>query len=273
MSLLKDKVVIVTGSTRGIGRAIALRCAQDGATVVIVGKTAEPHPQLEGTVHSVAAEVNALGGTGIPVQCDMRDEAHFNDSIARIGQEYGQIDILVNNASALFVAPVTQTEMKRFDLMFGVNVRGTYSASQACLPFLMKAQNPQILTISPPLNMKPKWFKGMLAYTMSKYGMSMCTLGMAEEFKELGINVNSLWPKTTIATAAIKKNFPPHVLKASRKPEIMSDAAYYILTRARGEMTGQILLDEDVLALAGVIDLSHYAQDPSLPLVPDLYID
>lgn len=273
MMKLKDKVVFITGSSRGIGREIALRCAKEGAKVVIAAKTDQPHPNLEGTIHTVADEVRAAGGIALPLLLDVREEGMVHDAVAKTVAAFGGIDILVNNASAIYLAPTLEMPMKRFDLVFSVNARATFLCSQACIPHLKKSSNPHILTLSPPLNMNPKWFKDHLAYTMSKYGMSMCTLGMAEEFKSAGIAVNSLWPKTTIATAAIAVNFPKEILRASRKPSIMADAAYEILTSDSKTTTGNFFIDEEVLAAHGVKDFSHYALDASVPLFPDLFLN
>lgn len=273
MSNLKDKIIFITGASRGIGREIALRCAGDGAKIVIAAKTDEPHPKLEGTIHSVAEEVRAAGGMALPIMLDIRDEVKIQEAVAKTIAEWGGIDILVNNASAISMTPTLETTMKRFDLMFSVNARGTFMCSKACIPHLKQAKNPHILNLSPPLNMQAKWFKNHLAYTMSKYGMSMCTLGMAEEFKSAGIAVNSLWPKTTIATAAIAFNFPKEILTASRKPSIMADAAYDIFMRNSQTTTGHFFIDEEVLKQAGIKDFSHYALDPNVPLFDDLFVN
>jgi citronellol/citronellal dehydrogenase len=272
MSNLKDKIIFITGASRGIGREIALRAARDGAKIVIAAKTDEPHPKLEGTIHSVAKEVEAAGGIALPLLLDVRDESMVQAAVAKTVEMWGGVDILVNNASAISITPTLETSMKRFDLIFSVNARGTFMCSQACIPHLKKARNPHILNLSPPLNMEPKWFKDHLAYTMSKYGMSMCTLGMAAEFKAAGIAVNSLWPRTTIATAAIEVNFPKEILQASRKPSIMADAAYAILTSNSREVTGNFFIDEDLLKTRGVTDFSHYALDPKVPLFTDLFL-
>lgn len=272
MSNLKDKVIFITGASRGIGREIALRCAKDGAKIVIAAKTDQPHPKLEGTIHSIAKEVEAAGGTALPVMLDVREESMIQEAVTKAVDAFGGIDILVNNASAISLTPTLETAMKRFDLIFAVNVRGTFLCSQACIPHLKKAKNAHILNLSPPLNMQAKWFKDHLAYTMSKYGMSMCTLGMAEEFKSAGIGVNSLWPRTTIVTAAIVYNFPKEILSASRTPDIMSDAAYEILTRDSRKSTGNFFVDEEVLREIGVKDFSKYAIDPKVPLYTDLFL-
>lgn len=273
MSNLKDKVIFITGGSRGIGREIALRCAKDGAKIIIAAKTNDPHPKLEGTIHSVAKEVEAAGGKALPIMLDIREESMIQEAVAKAVVAFGGIDILINNASAISISQTLDTPMKRFDLISSVNMRGTFLCSQACIPHLKKAKNPHILTLSPPLNMQAKWFKDHLAYTMSKYGMSMCTLGMAEEFKSAGIAINSLWPRTTIATAAIAFNFPREILSASRKPSIMADAAYEILTRDSRKTTGNFFIDEEVLKESGVKDFSQYAVDLSVPLYTDLFVD
>jgi len=270
---LNGKTIFITGATRGIGREIALRCARDGANIVITGKSAEPHPRLPGTIHSVAREVEAAGGKALAVQLDVRDADAVADVVRRTVESFGGMDCLVNNASAISLTGTLETPAKRFDLMFAVNVRGTFLTSQACLPHLRKAANPHIINLAPPLNMSPRWFKDHVAYTMAKYGMSMCTLGMAEEFRAHGIAVNSLWPRTTIATAAIEMNFPEVILKASRKPAIMADAAYVILSRDSRRATGNFYIDEAVLREAGVTDFEQYAVSPGTALYTDLFLD
>jgi citronellol/citronellal dehydrogenase len=270
---LKDKVIFITGASRGIGREIALRCARDGAKIVIAAKTAEPHPTLEGTIFSVAEEVKQAGGVALPLVADVRDEAMMTEVIAKAVQTFGGIDIVVNNASAINLASTLDIPMKRFDLIFSVNARATFMCSKLCIPHLKQSSNPHILNLSPPLNMEAKWFKDHLAYTMSKYGMSMCTLGMAEEFKSFGIAVNSLWPKTLIATAAISVNFPKQLYEASRKPSIVADAAYAILTSNSREVTGNFFIDELLLKARGVSDFSSYALHPGTQLYPDLYVE
>ena len=273
MTTLAGKTLFITGSSRGIGREIALRSARDGANVVITGKTVEPHPKLAGTIHSVAAEVESAGGKALALQLDVRDEEAIADGVRRAVEAFGGIDILVNNASAISLTPTEATPARRFDLMMSVNVRATFLCSQACIPHLRKAANPHILTLSPPLGMSPKWFKGHVAYTISKYGMSMCTLGMAEELKSAGIAVNSLWPRTTIATAAVEVHFPEAILRASRHATIMADAAHAILTsEARGN-TGNFYIDEDVLRRRGEKDFGRYAVAPGTPLFVDLFVD
>jgi len=272
MSDLRGKTIFITGSSRGIGREIALRCARDGANLVITGKTSEPHPKLPGTIHTVAAEVEQAGGKALAIQLDVRDADALHTAAEQAVNHFGGIDVLVNNASAISLTPTLETTARRFDLMWGVNARATFLMAQACIPHLKQAANPHILTLSPPLNMDAKWFAPHLAYTMSKYGMSMCTLGLAREFEADGIAVNCLWPRTTIATAAIEFNFPPAVLQASRHPAIMADAAHHILTRPSRECSGNFFVDEDVLRDAGVEDLAHYAVTPGAPLFNDLFL-
>lgn len=272
-SNLKDKVIFITGASRGIGREIALRCAADGAKIAIAAKTAEPHPTLEGTIFTAAAEIEKAGGQALPLVVDVRDEANVTEAIKKTVETFGGIDILVNNASAINLGSTLDIPMKRFDLIFAVNVRATFMCSKLCIPYLKKASNPHILNLSPPLSMKPKWFKKHVAYTMSKYGMSMCTLGMAEEFKSAGIAVNSLWPKTLIATAAVSVNFPKILYHASRKPAIVADAAYEILTSDSRKVTGNFFVDEYLLKERGVTDFKHYALHSMIPLYPDIFVD
>ena len=273
MPALQGRTVFITGASRGIGRAIALRCAGDGANVVVTAKTGTPHPRLPGTIHETAREVEAAGGRALAIQLDVRDDAAIAAAVQQAAAHFGGIDILVNNASAIQLTGTLETPPRRFDLMFGVNVRGTFLCSQACAPFLAQGSNPHILNLSPPLSMKPQWFKSHVAYTMAKYGMSMCTLGMAEEFRAQGIAVNSLWPRTTIATAAIAVNFPEAVLKASRKPDIMAEAAYAIFRRDSRTATGNFYIDEDVLREEGVTDFAAYAVTPGAALQTDLFLD
>ena len=273
MATLMGKTLFITGASRGIGLAIALRAARDGANIAIAAKTAEPHPKLAGTIHTVAAEVESAGGRALAIQLDVRDESAVIAAIDNTARHFGGLDILVNNASAISLTPTTATPAKRFDLMFGVNVRATFLCSQAAIPHLRKAANPHILTLSPPLSMKPAWFGPHVAYTMSKYGMSMCTLGMAEELRPLGIAVNSLWPRTTIATAAVEVHFPEEILKASRHPAIMADAAHAILTSEARTHTGNFYIDEDVLVANGVKDFERYAVTPGVPLYTDLFVE
>jgi len=270
---LKDKVIFITGASRGIGREIALRCAQEGASVIVAAKTAETHETLPGTIHTVAEEVAAVGGKALPIQLDVRDESQIARAVTGAVEYFGGIDILVNNAGAIKLTPTLQTPMKSFDLMFTVNVRAAFACSQVCIPHLKNSNNPHILNLSPPLKLHAHWFKDHLAYSMSKYGMSMCTLGMAEEFRSYGIAVNSLWPRTTIATSAIKVNFPAALYQASRKPTIMAEAAYYIFSSDSKKLTGQFLIDEDVLRTHGITDFDHYAVNPEMTLYPDLFVE
>ncbi|WP_445679113.1 SDR family oxidoreductase [Radicibacter daui] len=274
---LKGRTLFITGASRGIGRAIALRAARDGANIAIAAKTAEENPRLPGTIHSVAAEIEAAGGKALALMVDIREEGQIAAAVAQTVEAFGGIDILINNASAINLTGTLETPMRRFDLMFSVNVRGTFACSQACLPHLLKAENPHILTLSPPLNMNPRWFKDHVAYTMAKYGMSMCVLGMAEEFREKGVAVNALWPRTAIDTAALRMLAavaPGGVAPENcRTPDILADAAHWVLTRPSRELTGQFLIDDEVLAKAGVTDLSGYAVTPGAPLVPDFFLD
>jgi len=269
---LKGRTIFITGASRGIGRAIALRCARDGASIVIAAKTVDPHPKLAGTIHTVAEEVQAAGGRALPLRVDIRDEEAVLAAAKQAAETFGGIDVLVNNASAIGMTGTLATPIKRYDLMQTINARGTYLCSQACLPWLMKASNPHILNISPPLNLNPRWFKGHVAYTIAKYGMSMCTLGMAAEFAQQGVAVNSLWPRTTIATAAVEVFFPG-ALSSSRKPEIMADAAYAILNRDNRTTTGNFFIDEAVLRSEGVTDFAPYAVTPGAALTSDLFLD
>ena len=269
---LRGKTIFITGSSRGIGREIALRCAQAGAKLVITGKTSEPHPKLPGTILSVAAEVEKEGGQALAIRLDVRDEHAIQAAVERAVERFGGIDILVNNASAISMGGTLATTAKRLDLMWDVNMRATFLTSQACIPYLKQAENPHILTLSPPLNLDAKWFSPHLAYTISKYGMSMCMLGMAREFASEGIAVNCLWPRTTIATSAIEFNFPGAVLRASRKPAIVADAAYAILTRDSIRCNGNFFIDEEVLSEEGVSDFEPYAVSPGVPLYNDLFL-
>jgi citronellol/citronellal dehydrogenase len=270
---LKNKRIFITGGSRGIGLAIALRGAQDGAKIAIAAKTTDPHPQLPGTIHTAAKEIEEAGGTALALQCDIRDENAIAEAIKATADAFGGIDILVNNASAINLTRTLETPMKRFDLMFDVNVRGTYATSQAAIPFLKEGVNPQILTMSPPLNMKPRWFKNHLAYTMAKYGMSMCVLGMAEEFKRDGIGVNALWPATAIDTAALAM-IPGVDTNFCRKPEILADAAYAILNRDAKTTTGNFFIDEEVLRAGGITDLDKYSVVPgTTDFLKDFFLD
>lgn len=269
---LKGKTLFITGASRGIGKAIALRAARDGANVAIAAKTAEPHPKLEGTIHSAAAEIEAAGGRALALQCDIRDEAQVAEAVARTVEAFGGLDVLVNNASAISLTGTLETPVKRWDLMMGVNGRGTFVCAQAAIPHLLKAENPHILTLSPPLNLNPRWFKHHTAYTIAKYAMSLCTLGMAAEFKGR-IAVNSLWPRTIIGTAAIAMLKGAAEFDNCRKPEILADAAHAILTRDAATCSGNFFIDDEVLAEAGVTDLEPYAVTPGAPLAPDIFLD
>ncbi len=272
MATLQGKTLLVTGGSRGIGLAIARRASADGANIVIAAKTSDPHPKLPGTIHTAAREIEAEGGSCLPVLCDIRDDAQIANAVSAAVQRFGGIDILVNNASAISLTGTLDTPMKRFDLMFDINLRGTYAVSQACIPHLKKAANPHILTLSPPLAMDARWFKKHVAYTIAKYGMSMCVLGMAEEFRDAGIAVNALWPRTLIATAALQM-IAGIDAKRARKPEIVADAAHWILSQPSRACTGNFFIDEEVLRRAGVRDFSRYAVDPTTIPLPDLFID
>ncbi len=272
MTSLRDKTLFITGASRGIGKAIALRAAADGANVVIAAKTAEPHPKLPGTIYSAAEEIEAAGGKALPLIVDVRFEEQVTAAVAKAVETFGGIDILVNNASAISLTGTTSTPMKRYDLMHHVNTRGTFLCSQACIPHLAKAANPHVLNLSPPLNMDAKWFSSHVAYTMAKFGMSMCVLGMAAEFRGK-VAFNALWPRTTIATAAIAMVGGEAMMKRSRTPQIMADAAHAVLVRPFAECTGNFFIDDEVLAQGGVTDLDHYAVDPSATLSPDFFID
>ena len=274
---LQGKRIFVTGGSRGIGLAIALRAAADGALVAIAAKTSDPNPKLPGTIHSAAEEIRAAGGTALPIQCDLRDENQIADAVAQAAKEFGGIDILINNASAINLTRTEDTPAKRFDLMFDVNVRGTFLTSQAALPHLRESaeagRNPHILTLSPPLSMKAKWFENHVAYTMAKYGMSMCVLGMAEEFKRDGIAVNALWPRTAIDTAALQM-IPGVDTAACRTPEILADTAYIILNRNSKECTGNFFVDDEVLASEGITDLEKYSVVPGTKdFLLDFFLD
>lgn len=272
MGSFTGKTAIITGSSRGIGREIAIALAKMGANIVVTGKTTTPHPKLEGTIYTVAEEIEKIGAKVLALALDVRDELAIQEATEKVYKHFGGIDILINNASAISHTDTLTTPLKKFDLMFAVNVRATFACSQACIPYLKKATNPHILNLSPPLNMNAHWFKDSLAYTMSKYGMSMCTLGMAAELKPFSIAVNSLWPKTTIATAAIKHNFP-QMYAASRKPEIVADAVVRILQEDSHLVTGNFFIDEIYLRSKGLTDFSHYAISPNTLLQRDLFLD
>ncbi len=274
---LKDRTLLISGASRGIGLEIAKRAARDGANIVLLAKTTEPNPKLPGTLYSAAEEVQAAGGQALPVPTDIRDENAVAAAVAAAVERFGGIDILVNNASAISLTPTPATPMKRFDLMFGVNVRGTYTCTQACLDALKNSakagRNPHVLNMSPPLSMKEHWFKSHVAYTMAKYGMSMCTLGHAGEFRPLGIAVNSLWPRTAIATAALQM-IPGVDLKLCRKPEILADAAYFILTSDARQVSGNFFIDDELLAQHGITDLEPYSVTPGTKnFIPDFFVD
>jgi citronellol/citronellal dehydrogenase len=272
MADLKGKTLFITGASRGIGKAIALRAAADGANIAIAAKTAEPNPKLPGTIYSAAEEIEKAGGKALPLQVDIRDEEQVYRAVAKTVETFGGIDILINNASAINLTGTLETPMKRFDLMWGVNARGTFLCSQACIPHLKKSPNPHIVTLSPPLNLDPRWFKLHTAYTMSKYGMSLCVLGMAEELKDDGIAINALWPQTVIATAALAMLGGLTPPERCRRPEIMADAAHVLLTRDSRCCTGNFYIDEDVLREAGVTDFEQYAVQPGQPLQRDLFL-
>jgi len=271
---LNGKNVLITGGSRGIGKAIALKLATAGANIAIAAKTTEPHPKLEGTIYTAAEEIADLGVQALPLQCDIRFEDQVQAAVEKTAQAFGGIDILVNNASAISLTPTLQTEPKRFDLMHGIQVRGTFFMCRACIPFLGRSAHPHILNLSPPLNLDPKWFGAHLAYTMSKYGMSMIVLGLAEELKEKGIAVNALWPRTTIATAAVQNLLGGEALmQLSRRPEIVADAAFALLSRPPRAYTGQFAIDEKILEEEGVTDFTRYAVDPSREPVTDIFLD
>jgi citronellol/citronellal dehydrogenase len=274
---LSGKRIFITGGSRGIGLAIALRAARDGASVAIAAKTSEPNPKLPGTIHSAAEEIRGAGGIALPIQCDLRDEDQIAAAVNQAAQEFGGIDILINNASAINLTPTEATPAKRFDLMFDVNVRGTFLTSQAAIPHLRDSakagRNPHILTLSPPLSMKAKWFQHHVAYTMAKYGMSMCVLGMSEEYRKTGIAVNALWPRTAIDTAALQM-IPGVDIAACRTPEILADAAYVILNREPKDCTGNFFVDDEVLASVGVTDLEKYSVVPgTTDFLLDFFLD
>ena len=274
MSDLKGKTLFITGGSRGIGLAIGLRAARDGANVVIAAKTAEPHPKLPGTIYTAADEVREAGGEALAVVCDIRSEDEVAAAVDAAVERFGGIDICVNNASAISLRPTSTTSMRRFDLMHSVNTRGTFLVSRTCLPHLQKAENPHILNISPPLNFEEKWFAPHVAYSIAKYGMSLCVLGMAGEFRDAGIAVNALWPRTAIATAAVRNLLGgDDMISRSRKPEIMADAAHVVLTRPSREVTGNFFVDDEVLESAGVTDLDQYAVTPGSPLMPDFFVE
>jgi citronellol/citronellal dehydrogenase len=270
---LSGKTLFISGASRGIGLAIGLRAARDGANVVIAAKTTEPHPKLPGTIYTAAKEIEDAGGKALPLMVDIREEAQVLEAVAKTVATFGGIDILINNASAISLTGTLQTPMKRYDLMHSINTRGTYLCSQACLPHLLKASNPHILNLSPPLNMKAHWFQNHVAYTMAKFGMSMCVLGMAAEFAEEGVAVNALWPRTAIATSAINLIGGPTMMAGCRTVDIMSDAAHIVLTQESKKCTGNFFLDEDLLREHGVTDFERYSVTPGTTPIPDFFVD
>ncbi len=270
---LRGKTLFITGASRGIGLAIALRAARDGANIAIAAKTTEEHPKLPGTIYTAAKEIEAAGGKALACVVDIRLEDQVAAAVAKTVETFGGIDILVNNASAISITGTRHTQMKRYDLMHQINTRGTFVCSQACIPHLEKAENPHILMLSPPLDMSPRWFGPHLAYTMAKYGMSMCVLGLSAELAKNGIAANALWPRTMIATAAVRNLLGgDSSIRGSRNPEIVADAAHWILTQPSRETTGNFFIDEDILRKAGVTDFDKYAVDPTAPLLPDLFL-
>ncbi len=270
----KNKTVFITGASRGIGKAIALRLAKEGANIVIAAKTTEPHPKLEGTIYTAAEEIERLGVKALPLFCDIRNEEQIEAAVNKAIEAFGGIDILINNASAISLTPTEQTEPKRFDLMMDIEVRGTFFMCRSCIPYLKKSENAHILNLSPPINLNPKWFAQHLAYTISKYGMSMIVLGLAEELKRYKIAANALWPKTTIATAAVQNLLGGDALtQMSRTPEIVADAAFHILKQSSTECKGNFFIDEEVLKKEGISDFEKYAVNLQQNLMTDLFID
>ena len=273
---LKGKTLFISGASRGIGLAIGVRAAQDGANVALIAKTAEPHPKLEGTIYTAAEAIEQAGGQALPIVGDIRDEASVTGAVAQTVERFGGIDVCVNNASAINLSPMLELPIKRYDLMQSINARGSFLVSQACLPHLLEAENPHVLTLSPPLNLNPKWFSQHVAYTIAKYGMSMVALGIAEEFRDRGVASNALWPRTIIATAAVQNLLGGDAAMAkSRRPEIMADAAHAVLTRPSREATGNFYIDDEVLAEEGITDLSAYGygDSPDSELQIDIFLD
>jgi citronellol/citronellal dehydrogenase len=271
----QNKTVFITGASRGIGLAIGLRLAQEGANIVVAAKTTEPHPKLPGTIYTAAAEIEAAGGQALPLMVDIRDEAMVYGAVQQAVDKFGGIDILINNASAINLTPTLHTDMKRYDLMHQINTRGTFMTSKACLPHLLKAENPHVLNLSPPLNMEERWFAPHVAYTMAKFGMSMCVLGMAGEFRKQGVAFNALWPKTAIATAAVQNLLGgDESIRRCRKPSIMADAAHWIFSQNSRACTGNFFIDENVLQNAGITDLSDYKYTDIADeeLMPDFFV-
>jgi citronellol/citronellal dehydrogenase len=270
---LKGKTLFITGASRGIGLAIALRAARDGANVAVAAKTAAPHPKLAGTIHTAAAEIERAGGKALALVVDVREEATVEAAARACAERFGGIDICVNNASAINLAPIEQIEMRRYDLIQQINTRGTFVTTRACLPYLKRAANPHVLTLSPPLDLKPQWFAPHLAYALSKYGMSLCMLGMAQEYRAAGVACNALWPRTTIATAAVEFALGgAAMMRRSRRPEIVADAAHVVLTRPARECTGRFLIDDSVLYEAGVRDFGPYSVEPGATLLADIFV-
>jgi citronellol/citronellal dehydrogenase len=274
MATLKGKTLFITGASRGIGLAIALRAARDGANIAIAAKTAEPNPRLPGTIYTAAREIETAGGQALPLVCDIRFEDQVQTAVAKAVEAFGGIDVCVNNASAISLTPTEQTDAKRFDLMFAINTRGTLLVAKACIPYLRKAENPHILMLAPPLVLTPKWFERHLAYSITKYGMSLCVLGMAPALKSDGIAVNALWPRTTIATAAVSNLLGGDtMMRKSRKPEIVADAAYLVFAQSAKTFTGHFLIDDTFLhEVGGVTDFERYRIDPSVDLAPDFFV-
>ena len=271
---LRGKTALITGGSRGIGKAIAMRLAKEGVNIAIAAKTAEPHPKLEGTIYTAAKEIESLGVRVLPIQADIRAEEQIKTAVAETVKAFGGIDILINNASAINLSATEKLEAKRFDLMQGINVRGTFLMCQHCIPHLKESSNAHILNLSPPINLNPKWFGNHVAYTISKYGMSMIVLGLAEELKKYKIAANALWPKTTIATAAVQNLLGgDYLIQKSRKPEIVAEAAYYILSKPAVECTGNFFIDEEVLMKEGITDFSSYAVNPQQELMNDLFVE
>ena len=273
MSSFKDKAVVISGGSRGVGLEIAKTLGKDGAKIAILAKTTEPHPKLPGTIYTAAEEIEDVGGTSLPLICDIRFEEQVGESIEKVREEFGGVDICINNASAIHLTDTVNTPMKRYDLMHNINVRGTFLLSKSCIPYLKDSENPHILTLSPPLGIDRKWFGRTLAYTTAKYGMTLIAHGLSEELKELGIASNTLWPRTTIDTAAIRNVVGNEIVDGSRKPAIYADAAYAILKRDSKECTGNFFLDQDVLEEEGVTDFEQYAVKPGATLFSDFFVD
>ena len=272
MTSLEGRTVFITGASRGIGRAIGIACARQGANVVVAAKTKVPHPKLPGTIFDAAEEIGRAGGRALAVECDVRSEEQVAAAVSRAVEAFGGIDVLVNNASAIYLADTANTPMKRWDLMHQVNVRGTFLCTQACLPHLARGRNPHVLVLSPPPSVEPRWFANHLAYSLSKFGMSMCVLGLAEELRDRGIAVNALWPRTVIATAALNLLGGDETARHGRRPEVVADAAVAILHRDSRTCTGKFLVDEEVLREEGVTDFEKYAVAPGTELMTDLFL-